>query len=54
MWVISSLKTLLDKLSHLELNQYTQKFSYTTTISFSQKHILNFDFEGYFHLTDLF
>ena len=51
MWVTSFLKKLSEKWKHLELNQYTQKLGYTTMISFSQK-MKNFDFEGYFHLSE--
>ena len=29
-----------------------QKLSYITTISFSQKNIGNFGFQGYFHLSE--
>ena len=50
-WFTYFLKKLSEKRKHLELNQYTEKLSYTT-ISFSQKKIKKFDFEGYFHWSE--
>ena len=51
MWLTSILKKMSEKQKYLELNQYTQKLRYATIVSFPKK-IKNFDFEGYFHLSE--